>query len=154
MSKADVDNRSNQLNHNNDAYYQSRGYDSRDDYYDDDDCGGGGRWNDPPCPPRELTATEAFLNSHSIEVRRQHEEKLRKFPSYALSYYLTHKFPIEGYLFCDRGHGDAVVVEVCGCDSKSADHDAIVSATREWGENYPGNLSKFMLTFVHENAED
>jgi len=36
MSKADIDNRSNQLNPNNDAYYTSRGYDGR--YDDDDEC--------------------------------------------------------------------------------------------------------------------
>ncbi|MCG7200872.1 hypothetical protein MD273_14140 [Marinobacter pelagius] len=36
MSKSDVDNRSNQLNPNNDAYYESRGYEGREDYYGDD----------------------------------------------------------------------------------------------------------------------
>lgn len=36
MSKADRDNRSNQLNQNNDAFYQSRGYDGRPDNDDDD----------------------------------------------------------------------------------------------------------------------
>lgn len=45
--KDDLDNHANQLNPNNDAYYQSRGYDDFDDYldsssnkyddYDDDD---------------------------------------------------------------------------------------------------------------------
>ena len=39
MSKADRDNRSNQLNQNNDAFYQSRGYDSRPDNDEDDDDG-------------------------------------------------------------------------------------------------------------------
>jgi hypothetical protein len=34
MSKDSDDNRSNQMNPNNDAYYQSRGYDSKDDYDD------------------------------------------------------------------------------------------------------------------------
>lgn len=32
--KDDADNHSNQLNPNNDAYYQSRGYDDHDDYLD------------------------------------------------------------------------------------------------------------------------
>lgn len=32
--KDDADNHSNQLNPNNDAYYQSRGYDDYDDYLD------------------------------------------------------------------------------------------------------------------------
>ena len=32
MSNKNDDNRANQLNPNNDAYYQSRGYDSREDY--------------------------------------------------------------------------------------------------------------------------
>lgn len=30
-SQADLDNHANQLNDNNDAYYQSRGYDDKDD---------------------------------------------------------------------------------------------------------------------------
>jgi hypothetical protein len=35
MSNHNDDNHSNQLNPNNDSYYQSRGYDGREDYYDD-----------------------------------------------------------------------------------------------------------------------
>lgn len=35
-SQSDWDNHSNQLNPNNDAYWQSRGFDERP-YYDDDD---------------------------------------------------------------------------------------------------------------------
>ena len=35
-SKADQDNHANQLNDNNDAYWQSRGYDERPDDWDDD----------------------------------------------------------------------------------------------------------------------
>lgn len=40
MSKVGDDNRSNQMNPNNDAYYQSRGYGSRSDHLDGDDQGG------------------------------------------------------------------------------------------------------------------
>lgn len=36
-SKVANDNRSNQMNVNNDAYWQSRGYDERPYDYDDDD---------------------------------------------------------------------------------------------------------------------
>ena len=36
-SQDELDNHANQLNDNNDAYYQSRGHDSKDDYDDDDD---------------------------------------------------------------------------------------------------------------------
>lgn len=36
-SNSDLDNRSNQLNPNNDAYWQSRGHDERPDSWDDDD---------------------------------------------------------------------------------------------------------------------
>ncbi|WEN14302.1 hypothetical protein PY254_13795 [Rhodanobacter sp. AS-Z3] len=39
MGKADEDNRSNQLNPNNDAYHQSRGWGSRDDAFGDDRSG-------------------------------------------------------------------------------------------------------------------
>lgn len=35
-SQADLDNHSNQLNENNDAYYQSRGEDGRPDDWDED----------------------------------------------------------------------------------------------------------------------
>jgi hypothetical protein len=35
MSKANQDNRSKQLNDNNDAYWQSRGYDERPDDWDE-----------------------------------------------------------------------------------------------------------------------
>ena len=34
-TKSDDDNRANQLNDNNDAYWQSRGYDERPDYWED-----------------------------------------------------------------------------------------------------------------------
>ncbi len=34
-TKSDDDNRANQLNHNNDAYWQSRGYDERPDDWED-----------------------------------------------------------------------------------------------------------------------
>lgn len=36
-SKADLDNHSNQLNPNNDAYWQSRSYDERPDNWDEDE---------------------------------------------------------------------------------------------------------------------
>jgi hypothetical protein len=36
VSKSDIDNRSNQLNPNNESYYQSRGSGDLDDDYDDD----------------------------------------------------------------------------------------------------------------------
>ncbi|WP_020677323.1 hypothetical protein [Geopsychrobacter electrodiphilus] len=35
--KDDMDNHSNQLNENNDAYWESRGYDERPDDWDDRD---------------------------------------------------------------------------------------------------------------------
>jgi hypothetical protein len=37
MSQADDDNHADQLNENNDAYWQSRGYDERPDDWDEDD---------------------------------------------------------------------------------------------------------------------
>ena len=36
-SKDELDNHANQLNPNNDAYWQSRGYDERPDDWDDED---------------------------------------------------------------------------------------------------------------------
>lgn len=36
-SQADLDNHGNQLNPNNDAYYQSRGLEGRPDDWDDDE---------------------------------------------------------------------------------------------------------------------
>lgn len=35
MTKADDDNHSDQLNHNNDAYWESRGYDERPDDWEE-----------------------------------------------------------------------------------------------------------------------
>lgn len=37
MSQADDDNHANQLNENNDAYWQSRGYDERPEDWDEED---------------------------------------------------------------------------------------------------------------------
>ncbi len=37
MSQADDDNHADQLNDNNDAYWQSRGYDERPDDWDEDE---------------------------------------------------------------------------------------------------------------------
>lgn len=47
-SKDELDNHSDQLNPNNDAYWQSRGFDERPDDWDDDwddSCNSGG-WDD------------------------------------------------------------------------------------------------------------
>ena len=44
---SDRDNRANQLNPNNDAYWQSRGYDGRPDDWDED-------WDDENLPPQGL----------------------------------------------------------------------------------------------------
>ena len=41
MPNPDLDNHANQMNPNNDAYYQSRGYDGRPDDDDDDESGDG-----------------------------------------------------------------------------------------------------------------
>lgn len=49
MSNHDNDNHSNQLNPNNDSYYQSRGYGGRGDYGDDDDYVSGS-WGGPGIP--------------------------------------------------------------------------------------------------------
>lgn len=45
-SKDELDNHANQLNSNNDAYWQSRDYDERPDDWDDDDDYYG---DDEPC---------------------------------------------------------------------------------------------------------
>ena len=37
MSKSDLDNHANQMNPNNDAYWESRGYDERTDDWEDGD---------------------------------------------------------------------------------------------------------------------
>lgn len=37
MSQVDDDNHANQLNENNDAYWQSRGYDERPEDWDEED---------------------------------------------------------------------------------------------------------------------
>ena len=37
MSKSDLDNHANQVNPNNDAYWESRGYDERPDDWEDGD---------------------------------------------------------------------------------------------------------------------
>ncbi|BDX37687.1 hypothetical protein CYCD_10420 [Tenuifilaceae bacterium CYCD] len=40
-SQDELDNHANQLNPNNDAYWQSRGYEERSDDWDDDSIDGG-----------------------------------------------------------------------------------------------------------------
>ena len=39
MSRSDLDNHANQMNPNNDAYWESRGYDERPDDWEDQDSG-------------------------------------------------------------------------------------------------------------------
>jgi len=60
-SKSDNDNRSNQLNPNNDAYYSSRGISRYDDRYEDDDY-------DPAIYLREIASNEAW-KQREIEMR-------------------------------------------------------------------------------------
>lgn len=45
-SQDELDNHSNQLNPNNDAYWTSRGYDKRPDDWDDEDFGNQGNYSD------------------------------------------------------------------------------------------------------------
>ena len=47
-SQDELDNYSNQLNPNNDAYWTSRGYDGRSDDWDDEDCDNLD-WDDEDC---------------------------------------------------------------------------------------------------------
>ena len=73
MTKGGDDNRSNQLNPKNDAYWQSRGYDERPDDWEErskDDDG----WDD------DWGEDETFENSESKKERLSVKEKASEFP--------------------------------------------------------------------------
>ena len=82
MSKDSEDNRSNQMNPNNDAYYQSRGYDSKEDYddqqntfddydddYDDEEDEYIEEDEDSYDPEEELPSMQTCLATHQMNVK-------------------------------------------------------------------------------------
>ena len=151
MSKADADNRSNQLNDNNDAYYQSRGYGGRDDYVDDDDdnsCRAFYR----PLGPRELTGTEQFLNNHSAVVREEEAARQKKNPSRALCAYLRGVYNY--FYYVDLGHGSVVSIRVPECDPDSDHAIAIKTHVQQWLESFPGreSLTVIRVEFSHKES--
>ena len=148
MSKADRDNHSNQLNPNNDAYYQSRGYDGRDDYADDDDGEAGGSLAQSSYSPPPRSETEIFLEHHSAMVKSDYAKKLSKQPSMALCDHLRHVVPYFHYR--DMGINTAVIIHVVDCDPTSEYAELIRVAAKLWKEECPmkDQLTVFQVEFL------
>jgi hypothetical protein len=152
MSKADSDNRSNQLNPNNDAYYQSRGFDGRpsddDDDDGDDDCGyrGHSYTYSPPPPPRD----KYFLETHSARVRQDAADLRREHFCLDLCDFLMLNHPY--FVYRDMGWRTAVIVHVIDCEVDSADAAIIKILANGWLANFKSRdkLTVFRIEFHSE----
>jgi hypothetical protein len=141
MSKADRDNRSNQLNPNNDTFYQSRGYDGRPDDDDDDNDDCGGYRGSTYCPPPPPSPEKHFLEKHSALVKQAAAALRIEHPSLDLCDFLMRNHP---YFVCkDMGWRTAVIVYVLGCDIDSDEAAIIKVLASIWRES---SVSKDTLT--------
>lgn len=147
MSKADRDNRANQLNQNNDAFYQSRGYDGRPDNDDDDDdgdfCGRRSSTYGPPPPSPQ----KHFLETHSARVKQEAMDARIEHPSLDLCDFLMRNHPY--FLYKDMGWRTAVIVHVLGCESDSEDASIIAVLADTWRASLSSRdaLTVFKLEF-------
>lgn len=143
MSKADRDNRSNQLNQNNDAFYQSRGYDGRPDNDDGDFCGRRSSTFGPPPPSPQ----KHFLETHSVRVEQEAMDARIEHPSLDLCDFLMRNHPY--FLYKDMGWRTAVIVHVFGCESDSEDASIIAVLADTWRASLSSRdaLTVFKLEF-------
>ncbi len=150
MSKADIDNRANQLNPNNDAYYQSRGYDGRPG---DDDCDDGyyGGFNWRNCTPvQEPSETQRDLAAMANSARQEHERKCRIHPGLGLCDFLMKMHPY--FVYKHMGHESAVIVHVLGCEKDSQDASTIKLLADAWRKLFSSqdSLTVFRVEFEAE----
>ncbi len=148
MSKADIDNRANQLNPNNDAYYQSRGFGERPN---DDDSEGGGfdaysastSFETHP----QQTEKDWHLGQISSRAIAAHAEKCRANPGLDLCDFLMRGQP--NAVYKNMGHGTAVIIHVLGCKADSEDASAIRLLADAWRKlsDMQDSLSVFRIEF-------
>lgn len=126
MSRRDLDNRSDQLNPNNDAYYQSRGYDGRNDYYADEDTSGwrsySGAMPEPPRTQQEI-ATQGIRRN---VVRRMTPEKAGN----SICDYLRYLF--EDMLLVSTNEDSNVVITALNCVPESLECQDLIQSIRCW----------------------
>jgi hypothetical protein len=129
VARSDLDNRSNQLNPNNDAYHQSRGYEGRDDYCADDDSSGWRSWRnysgpvwDPPRTPDEIAGDEVMRKV----VRGMTPEKAGN----SICDYLRYLF--EDMLFVSTSEGSEVIIMALNCAPGSPECAELAHAIRCW----------------------
>lgn len=133
MSKSDLDNRSNQLNPNNDSYYQSRGYDDRDDYYGEDDGGSGPGviWSrsghNIPTPEQER---QSFLYKKRKDVANAMTTWRA---AETLSAMLSHNFP--DLAFSSDYEGKSVRITANGCLPRSETAQLVQETASVWLED-------------------
>jgi len=130
VAKSDADNRADQLNPNNDAYYQSRGYDGRDDFYGDD-AGEFGPYFDRsgrgPVVPSFEEKQRAFLGQKRKEIARNMTTSRA---ADILSLQLAHSFP--DFAIANSFSGGAVCITVRGCQQESEIAQSVSQAVTSW----------------------
>jgi len=130
VSKSDSDNRSNQLNPNNDAYYQSRGFEDHDSYYGDD-CEYVGPHVASTSPgPTVLTFEDKERRFLDQQRKRIADSMTTGKASEILWNLLLHKFP-EMEVDLDYGDGD-ILITVTGCYPGSELAKSIEATTSAW----------------------
>lgn len=150
MSKqSDADNRSNQLNPNNDAYYQSRGYDGRPDSFDDEDSDGGGYFcSAAPASSPYKSDAQIRLEIEQKQAREQAAAIRERHLGLQLHDRLVGKFP--NVVFHEKCWTTAVILQVEGVDAGSELAAEIRRDADDWLANFPGKdlLTVFKFVFI------
>ncbi len=130
MANSDADNRSNQLNPNNDAYYQSRGYDGRDDYHGDEGEYVGPYISSCSEGPTVLTFEQKELRFLNDKQRQIASSMTSSKASEILWNRLLHSFP---ELEINAHHADGVLFfEFVGCSSSPGITRSVTSEVESW----------------------
>jgi len=127
MTKDEIDNRADQLNPNNDAYYQSRGFGGRDDYYDDD--------GDAPClyysqytPPAPIPSA---FDEHAARVRSGIAQEMTAAKAGdIICAYLKNSYP--SVTLHNESSARDVRVQVYGCAIDSLLADKLMFCVNQW----------------------
>lgn len=131
MANSDIDNRSNQMNPNNDAYYQSRGYEGPEDSYDT--CSYLGPYIAGPQPRYPIPTSEEKAQRFLYQERKRIAASMTTAKATEILWnLLLNDFPELGF---DAAFGDCSVhLFVTGCLPASDLAQSVETTISKWLE--------------------
>lgn len=143
MSKHDTDNRSNQLNPNNDAYYQSRGYSDKDDYDDDSDGVGFISTSTYHHFPTMSLSSEREFQQRALHEDVRNDVASRMSASKAgdvLCAVIGSMF--ESLTLSNESTGRTLKIKVSGCEHDSTTSKKLIRRANQWLETRSWMISR------------